>query len=470
MKLMKRLNHKILVFLALLGFVLHAHAQKNWEDIFTVYMLDPDGHFMTELDAQIQRMVPLSSLNPASANEQLMGNIVLKYEGAITDDVDYYTISRPLQGNKRADIDSTEEYQLVVFKKENILGKDKSKTGYSFSEDQKRWFTQTYGTTVYQNQNPLTYGKTVYQHRYPQTMILSRGVLNMLQIDNTRPTVNQGNPHQFMEMIGGVARQADFIKRLEGNPNIIRLEKQNADVLLAIPLLELYDLNLRDYLFSQPDIALTEVLKHMALLARAMEYMHERNIAHGDIDLKSLLVKLEQKMKVVFANFERSSKVDAVSASHTLGRKKFTFSNNVYHAPEIRFPTGTPKEHWRYTSATVKGDIWSFGFMLAAVLSLYQEAGEAVEKLQVSQPFYQYYADQNGKPIYEPEELRDIAIVSPLQQYMKKASPITAIPSVGEVQLQKLTKLINSATQFDPERRPSATQIAKTLEQILEQP
>lgn len=457
MKLMKRLNHKILVFLALLGYVLHAHAQKNWEDIFTVYMLDPEGHFMTELDTQIQRMVPLSSFNPASANEQLMGNIVLKYEGAITDDVDYYTISRPLQGNKRADIDSTEEYQLVVFKKDNILGKDKSKTGYSFSEGKKRWFTQLYGTTI-------------YQHRYPQTMILSRGVLNMLQIGNTRPTVNQGNPHQFMEIIGGVARQADFIKRLEGNPNIIRLQKQNADVLLAIPLLELYDLNLRDYLFSQPDIALTEVLKHMALLARAMEYMHERNIAHGDIDLKSLLVKLEPKMKVVFANFERSSKVDAVSASHTLGRKKFTFSNNVYHAPEIRFPTGTPKEHWRYTSATVKGDIWSFGFMLAAVLSLYQEADRAVEKLQVSKRFYHYYSAQNGEPIYSPKELSDIVTVSPLQHYMKKALPITATPSASEVQLQELAKLINSATEFDPERRPSATQIAKTLEQILEQP
>ena len=457
MKFMKRLNHKILLFLALLGYVLHAHAQKNWEDIFTVYMLDPDGHFMAELDTQIQRMVPLSSLNPASANEQLMGNIVLKYEGAITDDVDYYTISRPLQGNKRADIDSTEQYQLVVFKKDNILGKNKSKSEYLFSKGQKRWFTQSYDTTIYQDS-------------YPQTMMLSQGVLNMLQIDNTRPAVNQGQPHQFMEIIGGVARQADFIKQLEGHPNIIRLQKQNADVLLAIPLLEFYDLNLRDYLFSQPDIALTEVLKHMALLARAMEYMHERNIAHGDIDLKSLLVKFEPKMKVVFANFERSSKVDAVSASHTLGRKKFTFSNNVYHAPEIRFPTGTPQEHWRYTSATVKGDVWSFGFMLAAVLSLYQEADKAVEKLQVSQPFYRYYADQNGKPIYEPEELRDIAIVSPLQKNMKNASSINAISSVSEVQLHQLTELINSATEFDPERRPSATQIAETLEQILKQP
>ena len=50
MKLIKRLNHKILFFLSLLGYALHAHAQKNWEDIFTVYMYDRDGDFMTKLD------------------------------------------------------------------------------------------------------------------------------------------------------------------------------------------------------------------------------------------------------------------------------------------------------------------------------------------------------------------------------------------------------------------------------------
>ena len=455
MKLIKRLNHKILFFLSLLGYALHAHAQKNWEDIFTVYMYDRDGDFMTKLDEQIQQMVPLISLNPASASKQLMGNIELVYEGASADDdVDYYTILRPLQGNKRADTDSTEKYQLVVFKKDKIFGTDKSKTEYHFSEGQERWFTQSYDITI-------------YQHSYSQPMILSRGVLNMLQIDNARPT----DPHQFMEMLGGVARQADFIRLLENHPNIIGLKEQEAEDLLALPLLELYNLNLWDYLSSRPGIALTEVLKHMAFLARAMEHMHKRNIAHGDINLKSLLVKVEPEMNIVFANFERSSKVDDVSASHTLGRKKFTFSNNVYHAPEIRFPTRSPAEEWQYTSATKEGDIWSFGFMLAAVLSLYQEAAGALEKLTVNKRFYLYYVAQNGEPIYNPnKELSYIAKVSPLKHYMNGSKPITAISSVNAKQLRELIALIDSATEFESELRPNATYMAEDLEDILEKP
>ncbi|MET4693663.1 protein kinase domain-containing protein [Endozoicomonas lisbonensis] len=460
MKLLKYLRHHILLSLALLICSLHAQAQKNWEDIFTVYMLDPGGQFIQELDTQIQQMVPMSNLNLKSPRTPLMGHIELTFAGAITDDVDFYTISRPLQGNEQVDMDSSEMYQLVVFKKENIIANGKTKSQYHFSKAGRRWFTQPYSTSLYQDQ------------KY-QTLILSQGVLNMLQIDSTWPTVSNGNPHQFMEIIGGVARQADFIKLLKGQPNIIRFHEKSEDILIAIPLLELYDTNLKDYLFSQPYISLTEMLRHMALLARAMEFMHARSVAHGDIALKSLLVRFQPEMHIAFANFERSSKVDAVSGSHALGRKKFTFSNNLHHAPEIRFPAGYPKE-WRYTSATLKGDIWSFGFMLAVVLNLYPQTVELVEKLQVNKPFYHYYTNQANGFIYNTEGLKLSLTASPLQQYfnnveLTQKDPTGLIPAIHEQGYKQLIELINSATQFDPERRPSASHIAETLESILKQ-
>ena len=459
MTFFKHLRHRIILTMTLLSCTFHTPAQQSWEDFFTVYMLDPDGQFMKQLDTQIQNMVSLSNLTMETPRHRLMGNISLNYVGAITDNVDFYTISRPLKGNEEVDMDSTETYQLVVFKKSHVSANPENKSEYHFSRGKDRWFT-------------LPYEASLYEHQEHQTMILSQGVINMLQIANTQPEVNKGNPHQFMEMIGGIARQADFIKLLEGHPNIIRLQKNSNDVLVAIPLLELYDNNLQDYLFSRPDITLTEVLRQMALLARAMEFMHSRGVAHGDIALENLLVRFDPDMYVAFANFERSSKVDAVSGPHTLGRKKFSYSNNMHHAPEIRFPAGYPKE-WRYTSATLKGDIWSFGFMLASVVGLYPQTIGLVEQLLVNKPFYYYYTNHEGELVYNPKDIkRNIVKRSPLQKYMEhiESTQIEThgiLSSIHEQQFGQLIKLINTATQFDPEQRPAAGAIADELERII---
>ena len=140
---------------------------------------------------------------------------------------------------------------------------------YYLSQRGTGWFTQPYNIYVTENT----------KH---QTMILANGVLNAMQIENSIGPVKQGKPHQFMEMLGGVARQTEFIRLLD-HPSIIRLLPSSEDVVFSLPLLETYETDLRSYLFEKPDHSLVELLEQMTQLAHGMEHMHSKNIAHGDI-------------------------------------------------------------------------------------------------------------------------------------------------------------------------------------------
>ena len=132
MSLLRSLHCTLLTGMILLGTAMTAIAADSpttsdnksankKEGVFSVYMLDPGGHFMEELKKQVDLMEPLSYKVKTVEELELMGHIDLRYMGPITDDVDFYTISRPIARNSRIDMDSSETYELLMLRTQQNL-------------------------------------------------------------------------------------------------------------------------------------------------------------------------------------------------------------------------------------------------------------------------------------------------------------------------------------------------------------
>ncbi|MGI9275948.1 MAG: protein kinase domain-containing protein [Endozoicomonas sp.] len=425
-----------------------AVAQQPWQDVLTAYLLDPGGKFMQSLTASIKAMVPLDMEKQTEANRNKMGNITLE-QVASSDSaggqVDYYLITRTVKGNIRASLQADERYQLVVFK--NSSARYRNET-ISLAEPGKGWFVQRYSVKVRET---------------AEARILAEGVLGTANLQNAQ----SDNPHQFMELLGGVARQADFIQLLD-QPNIIKLV-DSSDSELAMPLMEKYSKSYREYLHQEtPSLRLA--IKQLAELASALEHMHDRKVAHGDIHPGKLLVNGHH---VVFANFERSSRLDQPYDHPRLGRKKFTYSNNAHHAPEIRFPT-TPetRREWQYVPATLAGDIWSFGFTMAVVLYHLPQAHRYALQSPLNKPLLSLYPLEENSYSFPLVGLSRGVLDSPLSTYMRNirveegGDPIS---DVNKDTLKALLDLIEQCTSYYPDRRPDAGTVAKKLQELSRQ-
>ena len=451
----------ISIFFVLLGFSISAFARKHGDERFTVYMLDPGGSFIQTLSDQINQHLPLNFMPMSNQNLELHGEITLTFAGSLIDQVDLYTISRAGQDNTRPDMDSSEVYQLVVVKQPDLLTPDddiKHRGRYSYYRQGSRWYVKPYGTLGAQDSGH-------------QTMILGNGVFNMLNIANTHKLTVKRKPHKFMEIIGSTGRQSDFLSLLD-HPNIIKLQ-HNPDIGLSLQLLEYYDNNLQDFLKDPDNIPLAQLLMSVSWLADAMADMHRANVAHGEIALENILFRFAPYLHVDLSNFSRACKVDAVSDTHIPGCKKFTFYNKHSSSPEMRFPKG-PTRPWEYTSATLRGDIWSFGFMLAAIMYIYPETHELAEQLQLNRPLKDFYVTPEGEPDYDPSKLAPIASTVPLTVYIKQSrlkapdTTLTLSPRQESV-FGALVRLINRTTHRDAKLRPTAEEVFKELRQIARQ-
>lgn len=413
---MKSLLKTILFFatISLTSGLLHA------SNPFTAYLVDETGDFMRAL---------------AQSTREQEGKVCvpkLESKGSVNE-LDYYTFSRAYS-SECPDMDSDEEYQLVVFTQR---GYSNSVESVELSQDSKTWYSDNQQLTLRKKQIP------VQMH----------GLLSTMNLSSADPT----NPKQVIEFLGGIARQS-YLLGLMDHPHVVRPVFE-AEATTSFPLFEKPGTNYRDIIEGQKQTP-ADVLPYLIQAAEALTYLHSQDIAHGDIKLESLFIK---DRRLVLGNFERFSLVTKASGSQDLGRKKFTFYNNPFHAPELRYPQGS-KLTWRYTHATTEGDVWSFGMMLASALYMTAEGHRTAADSLIAQPLWKIM----NLPT-EPAKESPLA-ASPLEKYYRKSTvsfePAFAKTRKSAAALDKLQQLINDCTQLNPYKRPTAEAVFETLKTI----
>lgn len=382
---------------------------------FTAYLLDEDGSFMRELIA-----------NKDSVQIELTSSV---------NNLKYYTLTRPYS-DSRHDMDSDEVYQLVVM---GSPGYSTQEQTVSLEDDgYKTWFNDNHGMTVRKKQLPLQ----------------MHGLLNMVNSKNAKPV----NPHQIMEMLAGISRQFYLLSLLD-HPNIVKPvfdPVESGDFPLMTSPGERY----RE-IVEQKNESPGDILRAMMDAASAMAYLHEQHVAHGDIKLESLYMNND---RIILGDFERFSLVSQSSGPKQLGRKKFTFVNNPFHAPELRFPIQDGEKAfktWQYTHATLEGDIWSFGMMLASALYMTPKGHETAKATRLNRPLYELAGLEAATNKYLEAK--------PLAAYFRKNIPQVSTQKLNTKEaavLKQLAQLIDHCTSTNPEDRPDAAYVQASLKKI----
>jgi serine/threonine protein kinase len=273
--------------------------------------------------------------------------------------------------------------------------------------------------------------------------------------------------NQLLEMAGGVARQIK-LQNFINNQNILATFVQKDTSFLNIP-----DNTLLNTIYNDKDNSFNKILTYMHDITQAVEFLHNKNIAHGDIKLSNVFT-IEDEIKL--SGFERFSFLD--SSIPSLGVKKFTFCNNIYQAPEVRYPLGKEKK-WCYTNATLEGDIYSLGMVFAGILYTHLTEQFDPNKLVVSDNIFYYVNQETAKSKSfnrNPDTLKQdttnqppIAVLS--QFYFKKNNFMNSYYKSQEEYsdvLNKLIDLINYCHQETPEHRPTATAVKDILTKLME--
>jgi serine/threonine protein kinase len=342
------------------------------------------------------------------------------------------------------DMNTKEEYILRLFKANTITNND-GEINIEPTPIYSTWFTDFLAVKL---QN-LTADNTA-----------KLGMLPFLNTKHIKIIPKEGEYiesytkiNQLLEMAGAVARQMNLQRHLD-NPNILGTFVENNMELLEIP-----DNTLLNTINQQPYYSINNLLSYMYDITQAIEFLHENNIAHGDIKLTNFFTLLN---KTVLTNFERFSVLnDSISG---LGRKKFTFYNNFYHAPEIRFPLGE-NHTWSYTNITFSGDIYSLGMVFAGLLYLCYPEEFAVNSLTV--------ANNTSIDAYTQVEQKKASLFnsqfSISNQHLEDENIFTNY-KLSEDDLtivNKLIDIINACHQQKPEDRPTASAVKDMLNKIM---
>lgn len=237
---------------------------------------------------------------------------------------------------------------------------------------------------------------------------------------------------------------------------------------------------------------LKQVMEDISNLTGTIAAMHEQGVAHGDIRLKSLRI-IDGRLGP--GNAERFSVTGACPGPRHPGEKRFTFYNNAWHAPELRFPgayagTGAGFAPWQYTPASKEGDIWSFGLLLAMMICHIQGGEEALYKagvLQQSLADYMkssdvYCANEVDRAVAnEAAEIQKAGYGTPYLSEPKGllklnlptgancfSEPVgTALSNSDKKKLCQLVALVERCTHIDPKQRPSAKSVFEELDAIM---
>jgi serine/threonine protein kinase len=352
------------------------------------------------------------------------------------------------------DMNTKEEYILRLFKSNTINNND-NEINIETTPIYSTWFTDFLAVKL------------------QSSMVENTEKLGMLPFLNTKhikiiPKEGESieattKINQLLEMAGAVSRQINVQRHLD-NPNIL-----GTFVVNDMELLETPDNSLLNTMKQQqPHYNINNLLSYMYDITQAVEFLHINNIAHGDIKLTNFFTLLD---KTVLTNFERFSVLD--DSISGLGRKNFTFYNNFYHAPEIRFPLGEDQK-WSYTNITFEGDIYSLGMVFAGLLYLCHPEEFDVNRLtvanNVSIDAYSQ-AEQKKANLFNNQfsiSNRHLEDETAVAMSIDENTSISNQLSQADLEiLNELINVINACHQQNPENRPTATAVKDMLNKII---
>ncbi|MBN2495027.1 MAG: protein kinase [Deltaproteobacteria bacterium] len=171
--------------------------------------------------------------------------------------------------------------------------------------------------------------------------------------------------------------------------------------------------------------ALPEVLRFGQAIAEALAEAHAHGVLHRDLKPENVLIPRDGRLRVV--DFGLARPIDAGDlgrATETAKQRKKAIGTPAYMAPEL----------WRGRPASQAADVWALGVVL-----------------------YELAAGQ--RPYTDS---RTVDLVARLLA----AEPVPAVSSLAAVP-QDLAALIHACLDKDPDARPRAAEVGRSLEQML---
>ncbi len=235
----------------------------------------------------------------------------------------------------KADMDSDERCYITLLGRQNINNSEIGKI--TIKPEKHSWFVEAGRVSIKENSGTDKPLGTL--------MMVSPNNVHLIKEneagERNSPDAQDQKIPQLLEMIPASCRQACLYKQYEipGMPGPVG---NNSDPDSANwPLLDGFG---EKYIGDKEGLpkSVQGVVNDMGSLAEVIASMHEKGIAHDDIKPGNLC-RIDGRVGP--GNPERFSVVGVHPGPDRLGEKRFTFYNNAWHAPELRFPGEADDKH-----------------------------------------------------------------------------------------------------------------------------
>ena len=276
--------------------------------------------------------------------------------------------------------------------------------------------------------------------------------------------------NQLFDIARSVAKQLSLHESIN-NPIILKTFTEK-----NINLLEIPDNTLFNDILYDTHHNIKKLLIHMYKITSALEFLHNNNIAVGDIDLANLFIL---HGKLVLAKFESFNTINSTKKQNS----KIIISNSCNHAPEIRIPFTENDHNYYNTEATTSSDIYSLGTLFADMLYLFASRSSfSINDLIQDDTFYSIGVLDNKKinlicfnryPDWLISRLQakiPICIFNLFYSYKHFVGYYFRHLPENEDNadiLKELTNIINQCNQPNPAARPTATKVKNMLDNLL---
>jgi len=246
--------------------------------------------------------------------------------------------------------------------------------------------------------------------------------------------VLHGDKRLTPSLRGRMLREAKVLSRLD-HPNICRIydviERDDADY-LVLELVEGHDLRAA----MEHGLTRAESLRIALQIAQVLVVAHAHGIVHRDLKPENVMITAEGEVKVLDFGIARLVDTDThfvaatdfadLSQSETLvGTAPGTIAGTLHYMSP---------EQARAAPLTAASDLYSFGVVLCELLTNKSPYGDTLSSTDLVQR---------------------VATADLTVRYLGDAA---------------LTDLVRALTELDPERRPRATEAARTLEKLVTRP
>ncbi|MGY0217462.1 protein kinase domain-containing protein [Endozoicomonadaceae bacterium StTr2] len=415
----------------------------SWQNADTSYLIDPDGRFM-------ERFIEACEKGQDEKSRRFYKDTCSVKVLAESDDGTLYHLTR-IDDGTRADMDGNESWQLFVMKGLPATFEKETLSPLGDSEPiVSEWFYLTHAVKL------KTLGDSAH-------VVSSEGVIKLMRLkgkgDNDR--LKPDDPNQVFESLASVAREARILQYLD-HPHICRLVSGTE----SFAIQNSFRQSFADYLRTSP--RLSDAIEHLRSVAGAVAYCHENGVVHGDLSSEHVFIMLNGA--AALADFGRANILGtARSELRALGAKRFTYANNPHHAPEVRFPLGPEiAMEWKYVHVTPAADVWSFGYLLASVLSLYPEYQQVLSQTRLGKPIVHHIAEREGLSVDGYLNNRSDSR-SALSEFAVEKIPleikVSACDKTADVD-DPLIDLILRCTEPKADKRPDMAEVVQILGSI----